>query len=140
MRTTLPISTYRLNGEGIVSNQIGSIGDDEVIDQNRVLVDGPATGVRRQSLSTKRISLTDIVVSIPHGARGKTVAKAFKTADVQGQWAKTAWAKKREVRAKKASLNDFDRFKVMLARKRTSAVVGTAHKKLIKEAAASKKK
>jgi len=106
----------------------------EVIDQNRVLVDGPQTGVRRHSLSTKRIALTDILVAIPHGARQATLTKAYKKADVQAKWEKTAWAKKRAARAHKASLNDFDRFKVMLARKRTNNVVRAAHSKLVKSA------
>jgi len=104
----------------------------EVIDANRVLVDGPLSEVRRHSLTTKRISLTDIVIPIPHGARAKTVKKAYKTADVQGQWEKTAWAKKRAVRVRKANLSDFDRFKVMLARKKNSAVVGTAYRRIVK--------
>jgi large subunit ribosomal protein L14e len=93
----------------------------------KVLVDGPETGVRRQSLTTKRIALTDIVVPIPHGAKYKAVKKAYIKADVNGQWAKTGWAKKRAARAHKASLNDFDRFQVMLARKRVQIRFSTTN-------------
>eukprot|EP01126_Amoeba_proteus_P055438 TRINITY_DN6885_c0_g1_i2.p1 TRINITY_DN6885_c0_g1~~TRINITY_DN6885_c0_g1_i2.p1 ORF type:complete len:170 (-),score=22.91 TRINITY_DN6885_c0_g1_i2:42-551(-) len=97
----------------------------DVIDANRVLVDGPhgITGVRRQSLTTKRISLTDLVISIPRSVREKTLKKAFIDADVQGKWAKTTLAKRQQIRIHRASLGDFDRFKVMLARKKRSGIV-----------------
>eukprot|EP01127_Copromyxa_protea_P002210 TRINITY_DN120_c0_g2_i1.p1 TRINITY_DN120_c0_g2~~TRINITY_DN120_c0_g2_i1.p1 ORF type:complete len:140 (+),score=46.88 TRINITY_DN120_c0_g2_i1:614-1033(+) len=106
----------------------------DVIDANRVLIDGPTTGVRRQSLTTKRIALTDIVVSIPHGAGNKAVKKAYIAADVDGQWAKTAWAKKRATRAKKANLGDFERFQAMLARKKANAIVNAKTQVLAKQA------
>jgi hypothetical protein len=34
----------------------------DVIDNNRVLVDGPETGVKRQQINLKRIQLTDIKI------------------------------------------------------------------------------
>lgn len=69
----------------------------DVLDQSRAFVDGPAniTGVKRQSISFKNLSLTDIVIDIPRSVRQKALAKAFEKADVMGQWEKTAWAKKR---------------------------------------------
>lgn len=97
----------------------------DIIDQTRVLVDGPAnlTGVRRQSLPLTRLSLTDIVVKIPHGVRQKTLSKTWTTEDVLGKWNKTSWAKKRAARAAKANLGDFDRFKVMVAKRKVRFIV-----------------
>lgn len=45
----------------------------DVIDQNRVLVDGPEklTGVHRHEINIKRISLTDIKVAAKHNASHK---------------------------------------------------------------------
>ena len=45
----------------------------DVIDNNRVLIDGPApiTGVKRQAMNLKRIQLTDIVVPAKHNASQK---------------------------------------------------------------------
>lgn len=40
----------------------------------------------------------------------------FFIADVQGKWEKSSWGRKLIVQKKRASLNDFDRFKLMLAK------------------------
>lgn len=113
-------------------------------------MDGPEniTGVKRQAINFKNIALTDIVIEIPrydhfyrlivqssHAARAprqKTLAKAFTAADVQGKWEKTSWAKKRAARASRANLTDFDRFKVMVAKKKRNVVINTEARKLIK--------
>jgi large subunit ribosomal protein L14e len=76
------------------------------------------TNVRRQIITLKRLSLTDFTVDIQHGARQGTVAAAWTKADVNSKWDQTAWAKKRAVKARRAAMNDFDRFKLMKARKR----------------------
>merc|ERR1712098_93624 len=54
----------------------------DVIDQNRALVDGPCTGVRRQSMPFKCMQLTDYVIKVPHSARQKFVRKAWEKAQV----------------------------------------------------------
>lgn len=36
--------------------------------------------------------------------------------DVQGRWEKSSWGRKLIVQKRRASLNDFDRFKLMLAK------------------------
>jgi large subunit ribosomal protein L14e len=46
-----------------------------VIDQNRVLVDGPTSGVRRQTYAMKQIHLTPIKVSFPFDAPTRIVRK-----------------------------------------------------------------
>ena len=55
----------------------------DVVDQNRVLVDGPTrvTGVSRQILSLKRCALTDFKVKIGRNARQKSLEKAWKNGD-----------------------------------------------------------
>ncbi|KAG9355721.1 hypothetical protein JZ751_000559 [Albula glossodonta] len=78
----------------------------DVIDQNRALVDGPCTGVKRQSM--------------PFNARQKFVRRAWEKAQVNEKWAETSWAKKIEARQKRAKMSDFDRFKVMKAKKMVS--------------------
>merc|ERR1712080_339956 len=89
----------------------------DVIDQNRCVVYGPTSGVPRQVLGYKRLSLTDIKINIGRGAKAKTAETAWNSEDVEGQWAKTSWAKKLAARKAKASANDFDRFKGMVAHK-----------------------
>lgn len=40
----------------------------------------------------------------------------FSMADVKNKWEKSSWGRKLIVQKRRASLNDFDRFKVMLAK------------------------
>lgn len=83
-------------------------------------------GVARQALNFKSLSLTDIVVKIGRGARLATLAKAYKAADVDAKWAKTAEAKKIAIRKARANATDFDRFKLRHAKKVRATVVAGA--------------
>jgi len=107
----------------------------DIFDQNRAFVDGPSSinGVARQSIPLKRLSLTDLTIKIPRSPRLKTLVKAYNDAGIQEKWEKTAWAKKIALRKKRASLNDFDRFKVMVAKKEKSRLVRQEVRKLTKE-------
>ena len=64
------------------------------------------------------------------GAKGAALKKAWATADTQASWDKSSWAKKLATKSKRASLSDFGRFKVMVARKQKSAIVKKEMKKL----------
>lgn len=68
------------------------------------------------------MSLTDLQIKIPRGARSGVVRKIFTEAEVSQKWEKTAWAKKLVARKKKASMTDFDRFKLKLAKQRVSVL------------------
>mmetsp|Transcript_11648 Transcript_11648/g.18955 ORF Transcript_11648/g.18955 Transcript_11648/m.18955 type:complete len:135 (+) Transcript_11648:67-471(+) len=96
-----------------------------VVDGNRALVDGPnpITGVKRQIINFKRLTLTDIKVNVGLHATEKSLKKAFEAEDVLAEFAKSDLAKTIEMRKKRATMNDFDRFKVMLARKAKSKAV-----------------
>ncbi|CAG8444046.1 4280_t:CDS:2 [Ambispora gerdemannii] len=90
----------------------------DIIDHNRALVDGPSTGVPRHSHPYRRLTLTDIVIEkFPRGARSPTVKKFFDNQKILEKWNKTSWAKKLENRKKRASLSDFDRFKLLKLKK-----------------------
>ena len=95
----------------------------DVVDQNKCLIDGPETGVARQVISYTRISLTDLTVKIQRNARAKTLKKAWEEADTQNKWDSSSWAKKLASKKKRASLDDFGRFKVMVARKQKSEII-----------------
>ncbi|XP_052580524.1 60S ribosomal protein L14 [Peromyscus californicus insignis] len=102
----------------------------DVIDQNRALVDGPCTRVRRQAMPFKCMQLTDFILKFPHSARQKYVRKAWEKADINAKWAATRWAKKIDARERKAKMTDFDRFKVMKAKKMRNRIIKTEVKKL----------
>lgn len=97
----------------------------DVIDSNKCLIDGPAdiTGVSRQVISFTRIALTDFTVKVQRSARQKSLIKAWKEADLMAKWEASSWAKKLASKKKRANLNDFGRFKVMVAKKQKAAII-----------------
>jgi large subunit ribosomal protein L14e len=104
----------------------------DIVDQNKCLVDGPEeiTGVSRQMITYKRIALTDLTVKIQRNARAKTLKAAWKEGETMSKWEGSAWAKKLEAKKKRASLSDFDRFKVMVAKKQKSRIIAQKIKEL----------
>ncbi|XP_023564574.1 60S ribosomal protein L14-like, partial [Octodon degus] len=102
----------------------------DVIDQNRALVDGPCTRVRRQAMPFKCMQLTDFILKFPHSARQRYVRQAWEKADINKKWAATRWAKKIEARERKAKMTDFDRYKVMKAKKMRNRIIKNEVKKL----------
>merc|ERR1712227_205801 len=69
--------------------EIGRVGD--VKDSNHVIIDAP--NVNRTKINLKRVELTKFKCEFLHGARTKTVNKAWAAADIDGQWASSNWAK-----------------------------------------------
>jgi len=104
----------------------------DIVDQNKCLIDGPTeiTGVVRQVISYTRIALTDLKVNIQRNARAKTLKAAWAEADIQNKWDGSSWAKKLATKKKRASLSDFDRFKVMVAKKQKSSIISKKMKEL----------
>ncbi|KAI3442105.1 ENTH domain-containing protein [Psidium guajava] len=105
----------------------------DVVDQNRALVDAP--DMVRSQMNFKRLSLTDIKIDIKRVPRKSALIKAMQEADVQGKWDKSSWGRKLIVQKKRASLNDFDRFKLMLAKIKRGALIRQELAKLKKESA-----
>ncbi len=89
----------------------------------QILVEGPDSNVTRQVIPLKRVYLTDLKVKIPRNARAKTLKKAWATDKIVARWEQTTWCKKLEAKAKRAALTDFDRFKLMVARKEKAAII-----------------
>ncbi|KAK9169209.1 hypothetical protein Syun_001349 [Stephania yunnanensis] len=86
----------------------------DVVDQNMALVDAP--DMVRAKMNFKRLSLTDIKIDIKRTPKKKALIEAMKVADVKNKWENSSWGRKLIVQKKRASLNDFDRFKLMVAK------------------------
>ena len=95
----------------------------DIVDQNKCLIDGPCTGVARQVISFKRIALTDLTIKIQRSARQKSILAAWATEDIDTKWNTSSWAKKIASRKTRANLSDFDRFKVMVAKKQKAEII-----------------
>merc|ERR1719446_1426341 len=77
----------------------------------------------------RRLSLTDFKASIPRGAREKTLKLALDKDDLMGKWGKTSWAQKISAKKTRSEMTDFDRFKLMVAKKKRSLAVKKTLKK-----------
>merc|ERR1711931_376593 len=71
----------------------------------------------------KCMQLTDFVIKVPHSARQKFVRRAWEKAQVNEKWVETSWAKKIEARQKRSKMSDFDRFKVMKAKRMRNKII-----------------
>merc|ERR1719453_2067408 len=77
----------------------------------------------------RRLSLTDFTCKLTSGAREKTLAKALEAEGVMKKWAASSWAKKLAARQTRSEMSDFDRFKLMMAKKKRAAALKAATKK-----------
>ncbi|KAI0318364.1 ribosomal protein L14-domain-containing protein [Amylostereum chailletii] len=90
----------------------------EIIDHNRAIIDGPTTGVPRQSFAYRHLTLTPLTVAkLPRAAGTGVVKKYLEKEGIVAKWANSSWAKKRASVEARRSLSDFDRFQVMLQKK-----------------------
>ncbi|CAE8610719.1 unnamed protein product [Polarella glacialis] len=97
----------------------------DIVNQKNVVVDGPesVTGVKRHMMPVKRLSLTDFRIVVRRGCREKTLKKALAKDETMKKWSESAWAKKLSSKATRQNMNDFERFKLMVARKKRSQAV-----------------
>ncbi|KAJ7242783.1 60S ribosomal protein L14 [Mycena haematopus] len=96
----------------------------EIIDHNRAIIDGPTTGVTRQSYPYKHLTLTPLTLTkLPRAAGSGIIKKQLEKEAIVEKWDKSSWAQKRAAMEKRRSLNDFGRFGVMLAKKARRDVV-----------------
>ena len=98
----------------------------EIIDQKKVLIDGPQSGVPRQAINLGQVVLTPLTFTLPRGARTSTVSKKWTSANVTETWNATSWAKKIAQRERRSALSDFERFQVMVLRKQKRYTVKKA--------------
>ena len=111
----------------------------DILTTTKVVVQGLKGGVRRQELSLRRVTLTDDKIDIKRGANREEVFKAIDAYKLEDKYKKSTFAKKVELRQKRANLTDFDRFKVMRLRQKR-AVLRHAATKGLKNSGGKKKK
>ncbi|EGN92561.1 hypothetical protein SERLA73DRAFT_190908 [Serpula lacrymans var. lacrymans S7.3] len=105
----------------------------EIIDHNRAIIDGPTTGVPRQAFPYRHLTLTPLALKgLPRGAGSGVVKKQLEKEATITKWENSSWAKKRAAMETRRSLNDFQRFTVMLLKKQRRDVVRKALAKATK--------
>ena len=70
-----------------------------------------------------RLTCTKLALPILRGCRTGTLAKAAKKFDLDAKWKKTSVCQKMDKFAKRRSLNDYERFQVMVKRSQRSYLV-----------------
>ncbi|VDD90053.1 unnamed protein product [Enterobius vermicularis] len=120
-------------GKGKDEGKLAAIVD--VIDGNRALIDGPASGVVRCVRNFKDLQLTKFKIPLRHGMRTRNVLKSYNDEKINEKWAETQWAKKRACRALKEKMTDYDRFKLMRAKQLRNRIMRIELAKLKKVAA-----
>merc|ERR1719500_274565 len=80
-------------------------------------------------MPVKRLSLTDFRAQLSRGAREKALKAALERDAVMKKWSETSWAKKIKAKEVRANMSDFDRFKLMVAKKKRTAEVKKGMKK-----------
>ena len=92
----------------------------ELINTSRVLVEGPLTGVRRQEMSLRRLSMTDFVLDIARSIKSSSLKKAVEDFGLNKKYEATSYGKKLQRAVTRSKLTDFDRFKVMVLRQKVN--------------------
>uniref|UniRef100_A0A5S6R1L8 Large ribosomal subunit protein eL14 n=1 Tax=Trichuris muris TaxID=70415 RepID=A0A5S6R1L8_TRIMR len=109
-----------------------------VIDGNYALVDGPA--IKRQAMNFKSLNLTRFCLKMSHEDKTKTVLKHWKEQGIDDKWMATKWARRDKQRAIRSSLNDFERYKVMKAKRSRNRLIRIEMGRLKRAAKAKEEK
>ena len=92
----------------------------------QVLVDAP--NITRCAMSLRRLSITGLKVDISKVPDKAALKSALTEADIEGAWAASTWGKKLAKTSARKALTDFERYKVMVARVKRSALIKKALK------------
>ncbi|CAF1143613.1 unnamed protein product [Rotaria sp. Silwood1] len=104
-----------------------------IIDQTRVLIDGPSSHVARQATNIKSLHLTKYVLKLLPGARSKTVKILWDKHDINKKWQESRWCKKLQAKHLRLNMNDFDRFKLLHAKQAYNRILAHEYNRLKKK-------
>ena len=93
----------------------------DIVSDKRVLVDGE--GISRQVIPVARLQLTKQVLKVGRGARTGAVRKLISKEQVAKKFAESTLGKHYTSQEKRQNLTDFERFKVLVLRRRLSKLL-----------------
>ncbi|KAJ6023541.1 uncharacterized protein N7446_013906, partial [Penicillium canescens] len=107
----------------------------EIVDHRRVLVDGPSSEenkiVPRHVLPLAHATLTHFTIpQLPRAAGTGPVKKLWAKNEIDGKWAKSAFAQRTDRSERRKNLSDFERFKVLRLRKQARYEVQKSYAKV----------
>lgn len=101
---------------GTLAGKLATIVD--VISDKRVLIDGE--GIQRQVIPVRRLQLTNQNVKVLRGAKSGKVKKIIKAEKVAEKFANSSLGKAFAAQTRRQSLTDFERYKVLVLRRKLS--------------------
>ena len=109
---------------GALSSKIAIVVD--IVNENKVVIDGPGLDVLRQVISTKRLTLTKFCLEEykMSNTRGD-LKKLIEKFDLLKRFRSCGIGKRLAQQEKRRNLTDFERFKVLVLRRKLSKAVRT---------------
>lgn len=102
----------------------------DVIDQNRALVDGPCSKVKRQPIRFKRLRLTKYKINLEHSASSTVVEREWKKNDIDTKWKSSIQFKRLLADKRRKDLSDLGRFKVYKLKQKVNKILKEKVKQL----------
>lgn len=98
----------------------------DIVHGSKVVIDGPGLGVERQVISTRRLELTQFrVASFARGDKQGELRKKIEAYGLEKRFAAAGIGKRIAKQQKRASLSDFDRFRVHVLKRKLAKAVRT---------------
>lgn len=105
----------------------------ELVNKNRVIVSAPGMGVPRTLISNRRLELTKFrVPNVAFGIKEGELKKQIDAFGLQKRFNETARGQKILKQQRRANLTDFERFKVLVLKRKLAKVSRTQINKLKK--------
>lgn len=86
-------------------------------------MDGAATGVARQQIPFARLSLTEFVLPLKRNQKSAKVSEKFQTEQISEKWSESGKGKQQAAKLRRATLTDFERFRLMVSQKKKGLTV-----------------
>lgn len=96
----------------------------DIVNGTKVVIDGPGLGVEKQVVSTRRLELTKFRLGdFKKGDSQNDLKKKIEQFDLQKRFSAAGVGKRIAKQQKRASLGDFDRFRVHVLKRKLSKAV-----------------
>ena len=98
----------------------------DIVNGSKVVIDGPGLGIEKQVISVRRLELTKFKIgSFNKGDKRSELQKKIEAFDLLNRFNGSGVGKRIAKQQKRAALTDFDRFKVMVLKRKLAKSVRT---------------
>merc|ERR1711915_533270 len=112
----------------------------DIIDGNRALIDGPCSGVPRQTFKFSEMYLTKYLLKLQRSQRSKGVREEWERRRVSQRFAASQWQKNIEKHEVRSIMTDYDRYKLGRAKQSRNKIIKDAFRRIKKKSMKAKDK